>query len=408
VVTPKRTRGEVVGVDPDAGGITVRTDGQGRLPSRLVTLTAAEAGNVLGRGYAMTTTTAQARGWDATYGVLCASRVSGLEQAYTMQTRARTETRVYANSESVDAQPDASRDLRTATVDAYAEALGQVTEKCTTLDYATPEAKAQLAARMTPHVLRTPRLDGPPTDRQRSYIDRLGLVLPERATWLVASGLIDRAEQKPTGSQATEWLVESYGVDRADAERRVARGLRTWGLQPDVGPLGTPTTPMPTPEQRLAGRTTAEQRALAERVGTDVNASRTWLVASSRLDQAMHQPAGTQASAWLVEEHGLDRPEAERIVATALRQRGVTPGVGGPAPTSAGPAPAPTTPQPASVAASSDSTAAPADPLAAVRQALKDNEQLRRRAVVRRPGDDPGTGPSPTPTPTPQPRGPQF
>ena len=90
VVTPKRTRGEVVGVDPDAGGITVRTDGQGRLPSRLVTLTAAEAGNVLGRGYAMTTTTAQARGWDATYGVLCASRVSGLEQAYTMQTRART------------------------------------------------------------------------------------------------------------------------------------------------------------------------------------------------------------------------------------------------------------------------------------------------------------------------------
>ena len=130
VVTPKRTRGEVVGVDPDAGGITVRTDGQGRLPSRLVTLTAAEAGNVLGRGYAMTTTTAQARGWDATYGVLCASRVSGLEQAYTMQTRARTETRVYANSESVHAEPDASRDLRTATIDAYAEALGRVTEKC--------------------------------------------------------------------------------------------------------------------------------------------------------------------------------------------------------------------------------------------------------------------------------------
>jgi hypothetical protein len=408
VVTPKRTRGEVVGVDPDAGGITVRTDGQGRLPSRLATLTAAEAGNVLGRGYAMTTTTAQARGWDATYGVLCASRVSGLEQAYTMQTRARTETRVYANSESVNAQPDASRDLRTATVDAYAEALGHVTEKCTTLDYATPEARAQLAARMTPHVLRAPRLDGPPTERQRSHIDRLGLVLPDKATWLVASGLIDRAEQKPTGSQATEWLVESYGVERADAERRVARGLRAWGLQPDVGPPAAPTTPMPTPEQRLAGRTTAEQRALADRVGTDVDASRTWLVASSRLDQAMHQPAGTQASAWLVEEHGLDRPEAERIVATALRQRGVNPGVGAPAQTSAGPAPAPTTPQPASVPPSSDSTAAAPDPLAAVRQALKENEQLRRRAVVRREDSDQGTGPSPTPTSTPQPRGPRL
>ena len=407
VVTPKRTRGEVVGVDPDAGGITVRTDGQGRLPSRLVTLTAAEAGNVLGRGYAMTTTTAQARGWDATYGVLCASRVSGLEQAYTMQTRARTQTRVYANSESVNAQPDASRDLRTATVDAYAEALGQVTEKCTTLDYATPEAKAQLAARMTPHVLRAPRLDGPPTDRQRSYIDRVGLVLPEGATWLVASGLIDRAEQKPTGSQATEWLVNSYGVERADAERRVARGLRTWGLQPDVGPPGAPTTPMPTPEQRLAGRTTAEQRVLAERVGTDVDGSRTWLVASSRLDQAMHQPAGTQASAWLVEEHGLDRPEAERIVAAALRQRGVHPEVGASAQPSASPA-ATGTLQTASRAASSDSAPAAPDPLAAVRQALKENEQLRRSAVVRRQGDAPDTGPSPTPTPTPQPRGPQF
>ena len=408
VTTPKRTRGEVIAVDPDAGGITVQTDAQGRLPSRLVTLSAAEAGKVLGRGWAMTTTTAQARGWDATYGVLCASRVSGLEQAYTMQTRARSETRVYANGESVRAQADASRDLRTATVDAYSEALARPTEKATTLDYATPEAKAKLAARMTPHVFRTPRLDGPPTERQRSHIDQLGLVLPEKATWLVASGLIDRAEQKPTGSQATEWLVESYGVERADAERRVARGLRAWGLQPDVGPPGAPTTPMPTPEQRLAGRTTAEQRALAERVGTDVDTSRTWLVASSRLDQAMHQPAGTQASSWLVEEHGLDRPEAERIVAAALRQRGVNPGVGAPAQTSASPAPAPTTPQPAIVPASSDSTAAPADPLAAVRQAIKDAEQLRRRAVVRRHGDDRSTGPSPAPTPRPEPRGPQF
>jgi hypothetical protein len=408
VTTPKRTRGEVVGVSPDAAGITIRTDGQGRLPSRLVTLSAAEADQVLGRGYAMTTTIAQARGWDVTYGVLCASRVSGLEQAYTMQTRARTETRVYANSESVHAEADASRDLRTATTDAYAEALGRVTEKATTLDYATPEAKAKLAARMTPHVLRTPRLDGPPTDRQRSHIDQLGLVLPEKATWLVASGLIDRAEQKPTGSQATEWLVESYGVERADAERRVARGLRAWGLQPDVGPPGAPTTPMPTPEQRLAGRTTAEQRALAERVGTDVDTSRTWLVASSRLDQAMHQPAGTQASAWLVEEHGLDRPEAERIVATALRQRGVNPGVGAPDQPSASSPATPTTAQPANVPPSAESTAAAPDPLAAVRQALKENERLRRSAVVRRHGDDRSTGPSPTPTPRPEPRGPQF
>jgi len=67
-----------------------------------------------------------------------------------MQTRARSETRVYANGESVHAQADASRDLRTATVDAYSEALARPTEKATTLDYATPEAKAKLAARMTP------------------------------------------------------------------------------------------------------------------------------------------------------------------------------------------------------------------------------------------------------------------
>jgi hypothetical protein len=165
---------------------------------------------------------------------------------------------------------------------------------------------------------------------------------------------------------------------------------------------------MPTPEQRLAGRTTAEQHALAERVGTDVDGSRTWLVASSRLDQAMHQPAGTQASAWLVEEHGLDRPEAERIVATALRQRGVNPGVGAPAQPSASSPATPTTAQPANVPPSAESTPAAPDPLAAVRQAIKDAEQLRRRAVVRRQGDASGTGPSPTPTPTPQPRGPQF
>jgi hypothetical protein len=121
----------------------------------------------------------------------------------------------------------------------------------------------------------------------------------------------------------------------------------------------------------------------------------------------MHQPAGTQASAWLVEEHGLDRPEAERIVAAALRQRGVHPGVGASAQPSASPA-ATGTLQTASRAASSDSAPAAPDPLAAVRQALKENEQLRRSAVVRRQGDAPDTGPSPTPTPTPQPRGPQF
>jgi hypothetical protein len=122
----------------------------------------------------------------------------------------------------------------------------------------------------------------------------------------------------------------------------------------------------------------------------------------------MHQPAGTQASSWLVEEHGLDRPEAERIVATALRQRGVNPGVGAPAQPSASSPATPTTAQPAKVPPSAESTPAAPDPLAAVRQALKENEQLRRSAVVRRHGDDRSTGPSPAPTPRPEPRGPQF
>jgi hypothetical protein len=105
---PRRSRGEVIAVDMAAHTLTLRTDAQGRLPSREVTLTAQEAAGEsprspvrLGHGYAMTVAIAQARGWSDSYLLLSASRLTGLEQTYTAQTRATRCTRLYAGADRV-------------------------------------------------------------------------------------------------------------------------------------------------------------------------------------------------------------------------------------------------------------------------------------------------------------------
>jgi hypothetical protein len=49
----------------------------------------------------MTVAIAQARGWSDSYLLLSASRLTGLEQTYTAQTRATRCTRLYAGADRV-------------------------------------------------------------------------------------------------------------------------------------------------------------------------------------------------------------------------------------------------------------------------------------------------------------------
>lgn len=232
VTTPRRTRGEVIAVDVEEQTITVRTDAAGRLPSREVVVTAKEAAGQapaglgeLEHGYAMTTTTAQGREWQHVYVVLTGSRLMGLEQAYTAQTRSEVATHLYGNADTVHAEDDLAngRTWRDATKDALAESLTRSTAKVTTLDYADPRALAALEAQFATRQGMQP-LDRPASEGQRTLLERIGRPVDVRATWFEASVAIDLAMGHVPGTQTAQWLRES-GLSDKEAWRRVAAAL---------------------------------------------------------------------------------------------------------------------------------------------------------------------------------------
>lgn len=155
--TPRRARGEVVGIDLTAAEgvqITVRTDQDGRLSSRLVHLSADQAARELDRGYAMTTAGSQGKSWGTTYGIWTGSRLTGLEQGYTATSRAREATIDYLNGESVQAEASPDAALEEDTVARMAALISRSTAKSTTLDVSA--ASERLKTPSGPFPLRTP------------------------------------------------------------------------------------------------------------------------------------------------------------------------------------------------------------------------------------------------------------
>jgi len=230
---PKRTRGQVIAVDMAAHTLTIRTDAAGRLPSRLVTLTAQEAAGEspqspvrLGHGYAMTVAIAQARGWSDSYLVLSASRLTGLEQTYTAQTRATRSTRLYAGADRVldGDMPEDWLQVRDRVKDVLAENLVRPTRKVTTLDYLDPGERAVLEDRFATPRQSPPAFDSAASPAQRELAERLGRPVPDNATWLEASAAVDLAHDYVPGTQAVAWLGQ-LGIPTSDAWRRVASAL---------------------------------------------------------------------------------------------------------------------------------------------------------------------------------------
>jgi conjugative relaxase-like TrwC/TraI family protein len=175
VRTPRRTQGEVVGIGGDSRGgvaLRVRTDARGRLPSRLVHVSAQEVPRTLDDGYAMTTQVAQGRSWDTTYRVLTASRLSGRQTEYPAQTRHLTGLLLFGDAQSVHAEAEEGMSLRDDAIVRYGELISREVAKLSTLDYLTPEDRRRLEERLAPRYLRVPAYTAraPMNERQASYL----------------------------------------------------------------------------------------------------------------------------------------------------------------------------------------------------------------------------------------------
>jgi hypothetical protein len=264
---PRRTRGEVIAVDMAAHTLTLRTDAQGRLPSREVTLTAQEAAGEsprspvrLGHGYAMTVAIAQARGWSDSYLLLSASRLTGLEQTYTAQTRATRCTRLYAGADRVlgGDMPEDWLTARDQVKDALADTLVRPTRKVTTLDYLHPGDFAVLEERFATPRQSPPAFDSPASPSQRELAQRLGHQLPDNASWLEASAAVDLAHSHAPGTQAVAWLSQ-LGIPADDGWRRVASALEEQEVR---NPL--PRQPIPSREGRAAAERDPHLAAIEE------------------------------------------------------------------------------------------------------------------------------------------------
>jgi hypothetical protein len=264
---PRRTRGEVIAVDMAAHTLTLRTDAQGRLPSREVTLTAQEAAGEsprspvrLGHGYAMTVAIAQARGWSDSYLLLSASRLTGLEQTYTAQTRATRCTRLYVGADRVlgGDMPEDWLTARDQVKDALADTLVRPTRKVTTLDYLQPGDFAVLEERFATPRQSPPAFDSPASPPQRELAQRLGHQLPDNASWLEASAAVDLAHGHAPGTQAVAWLSQ-LGIPADDGWRRVASSLEEQEVRNPV-----PRQPIPSREGRAAAERDPHLAAIEE------------------------------------------------------------------------------------------------------------------------------------------------
>jgi conjugative relaxase-like TrwC/TraI family protein len=164
LTTPRRTRGEVVGIDlaaADGLTITVRTDDSGRLPSRTVHLNAEQASHELDWGYAMTTAGSQGKTWEKTYGTWTGSRITGLEQGYTATSRARQATVDYLNSDGVHAEVSPERTLEEDTTARMGKLISRRTAKLTTLDYLASEGRGEHPEEASPAPPLSTRADQP-------------------------------------------------------------------------------------------------------------------------------------------------------------------------------------------------------------------------------------------------------
>jgi conjugative relaxase-like TrwC/TraI family protein len=249
--TPRRTQGELVGIGGGQDGgvvLRIRTDARGRLPSRLVEVSATEVPGTLDYGYAMTTQVAQGRSWDTTYRVLTASRLSGRQTEYPAQTRHLSRSLLFGDTQSVHAEAGDGVSLRDDTIERYGELISRDVAKLTTLDYLSPEDRELLEQRLAPRYLRTPAYTAraPMSGRQADFLLALKREPGWGWSWVRASVEIDLALGHPAGQSALSWMTEQ-GVSPQAAWTAVDGACREAGVRNPV-PEPAPEVPSVAPD----------------------------------------------------------------------------------------------------------------------------------------------------------------
>lgn len=305
------TRGVVTAVDVDRRSLSIRTT-KGR---EMVIDTRRYA--YIDHAYAMTVHKAQGMTCDIV--LVLGSDFAGRQWVYTALSRARKHALYYVvhvidlrpknDPEGMmhSEEPAPSLEQRVATAWSRDEA------KDSTLDF--PDAYETVDS--------SALIDGPklsaPTDSQLQVIEALGgsaATLPNDATWLHASLLIDRLSDTEPGRHALAWLQES-GLDAADAQHLVdaatvelANSLTATGSSGPADGFASP--------HRLAAPS-SDQLAAISALGANPNrlpADATWVEAALVLDVLQGQMPGQRAVQWLLDA-GVTASDAETITRRA-------------------------------------------------------------------------------------------
>ena len=262
---------------------------------------------------------------------LAGGRSTTQESGYVEVSRARGAGRIHADMDTLGIPterrlPDGTREPIPA-AERREMALARLAERYSTSAEKVSALSVLAQAEETPEAEPTPvplSLVIPPASvRQRDYVESLGGRLPEDASWLEASLILDRLQGRPEGEQARRWLLDRASADVVDLVVDQARArVQAWEQQVSREQATEKAAPAREhASDRGEGAATAPERAAAamqQEVGVGMST-----VANAGHGHAGHVPAAgeeqllpqrpvehdaqrwDQARSYLIRERGL-------------------------------------------------------------------------------------------------------
>jgi len=300
------TRGVVTDVDVDRRTLTIRTT-KGR---QIVIDTPRYA--FIDHAYSLTVHKAQGMTCDTA--LVLGSDFAGRQWTYTALSRARKHALYYVVDRALQNDPEGMMhwdEPAPSLEQRVAAAWSRDEAKDSTLDFPNAYDEADVPG----------YVDGPsltaPTEEQLRLIRRLGgsaTALPDDATWLHASLLIDRLSNADSGGQAFAWLQES-GLDGDDALHLVeaaARDLHASMRTTAAVRTDAPQRPHPAPPSM-------QQLEAISALGGSPNklpAAATWIEAALLLDVLQGRASGNATRSWLIDS-GVSAEDATAMLEVA-------------------------------------------------------------------------------------------
>jgi hypothetical protein len=190
-------------------------------------------------GYAQHVQGAQGRTVEEVDG-LAGGRSTTQQSGYVEVSRARGVGRIHADMDTLGIPterqlPDGTREPIPA-AERRQLALARLAERYSTSAEKVSALSLVAQAEQTQEAERTPvplsLIVPPPSVRQRDRVQSLGGRLPEDASWLEASLILDRLQGQPEGEQARRWLLDRAPADVVDLVIDQARArVQAWEQQ---------------------------------------------------------------------------------------------------------------------------------------------------------------------------------